>query len=560
MPTMARVPVIGRLSFHEYIALVVSVSILAFETLLRFIIVFLPKTVIDWCYGRSRILFHRFSTHASPKPTEDRMPDAIREAKDFGELCALWGYTYEEHVVMTKDGYLLGVHRIAEVKGRMRTRPGTNTGKPVVYLHHGLLMNSEVWVCLTDEQRCLPFVLVEQGFDVWLGNNRGNKYSKKSVHYSPNSRKFWDYSLDDFAWHDIPDTIEYILNITKAGSLSYIGFSQGTAQAFAALSIHPQLNEKVNVFIALAPAMSPAGLSQPIVDALMKASPTSIFLFFGRKAILSSVTTWQAILYPPIFTYVIDTALSFLFDWRSRNIAYSQKVAAYAHLYSYASVKSVVHWFQIMREATFQMYDDDIGSTWGVLRIHAYTQSRPGSANRSRCRDVQNSDYRQPTSLSLTSGPSNSPLILSPIDSPKVISSARSSPSSGSGSAYHPPSHTRARSYRPVRFPTRNITTPIVLLYGTDDSLVDIDAMLRELPRHSTTAIPLDGYEHVDVIWGQNIHVDVIPEVLNALRTWCEGGGGNSVIRRYDSKQGMDGGLLRVSDGTKKESIPANGL
>lgn len=78
--------------------------------------------------------------------------------------------------------------------------------------------------------------------------------------------------MDEFAWHDIPDSIEYILGVTKEPSLSYIGFSQGTAQAFAALSIHPQLNQKVNVFVALAPAMSPAGLSAPVVDGLMKAS------------------------------------------------------------------------------------------------------------------------------------------------------------------------------------------------------------------------------------------------------------------------------------------------
>jgi lysosomal acid lipase/cholesteryl ester hydrolase len=53
-----------------------------------------------------------------------------------------------------------------------------------------------------------------------------------------------------------------VLDTTKAKSLSYIGFSQGTAQAFAALSIHPQLNEKVDLFIALAPAMSPKGKYQ----------------------------------------------------------------------------------------------------------------------------------------------------------------------------------------------------------------------------------------------------------------------------------------------------------
>lgn len=102
--------------------------------------------------------------------------------------------------------------------------------------------------------------------------------------------------MDDFAFYDIPDSIGYILDATRQPSLSYIGFSQGTAQAFATLSIHPKLNEKVDVFIALAPAMSPAGLSNSIVDALMKASPNLMYLFFGRKSILSSTTFWQSIL------------------------------------------------------------------------------------------------------------------------------------------------------------------------------------------------------------------------------------------------------------------------
>jgi lysosomal acid lipase/cholesteryl ester hydrolase len=82
----------------------------------------------------------------------------------------------------------------------------------------------------------------------------------------------WHLKIDDFALYDIPDSINKILSVTRVKSLSYIGFSQGTAQGFAALSIHPELNEKVNVFIALAPAMNPAGLSAPVVDGLMKAS------------------------------------------------------------------------------------------------------------------------------------------------------------------------------------------------------------------------------------------------------------------------------------------------
>ena len=198
----------------------------------------------------------------------------------------------------------------------------------------GLLMNSEVWVCLTAEERALPFVLAENGYDVWvrllrlvsysshyislhwaqLGNNRGNKYSKKHTTHNPSSIAFWDFSIDDFCLYDIPDSIQYVLDTTRARALSYIGFSQGTAQAFAALGVHPYLNERVNLFVALAPAMRPRGsvlvvlnlpltpwygclgLAAPIVDALMKASPTLVFLFFGRKSILSSTAMWQSIL------------------------------------------------------------------------------------------------------------------------------------------------------------------------------------------------------------------------------------------------------------------------
>ncbi|KAJ9618526.1 cholesterol esterase [Knufia peltigerae] len=458
---MARVPFIGRLYLREYLALVGSLILVALEVLVRIITLGLPQPIIRFCYNTSKKLFNRLSSPKSKQARSDRKSrhHHIATCADFTELCALFGYYAEEHVVQTADGYLLGVHRLPFRKGEEQSVHAVNAGpdslrKPVVYMHHGLLMNSEVWVCLTEEERCLPFTLASQGYDVWLGNNRGNKYSKKSTQFSSTSTKFWDFSIEEFAFHDIPNTIDYILNTTSQSSLSYIGFSQGTAQAFATLSIHPGLNDKVNVFIALAPAMSPAGLSNGIVDSLVKASPDVLFLAFGRKSILSSATMWQSILYPPIFVRLIDMSLSFLFAWYGRNITVQQKLAAYPHLYSFTSTKSVVHWFQIIRNKSFQMYDDDASNKFSV-----------GASN---------------------------------------------------------------RYYKVAKFPTRNIKTPIVLVYGGSDSLVDIRVMLKELPRH-TIATEIPHFEHLDFLWAQDVHNLVFPHVLESLRYYALGRNSNGI-------------------------------
>jgi len=91
----------------------------------------------------------------------------------------LFGYYAEEHVLQTGDGYLLGLHRLGWRKGEEGARVNAGEGslrKRIVYLHHGLLMNSEVWVCMTEEQRCLPFQLVEKGYDVWVRNLPTERY------------------------------------------------------------------------------------------------------------------------------------------------------------------------------------------------------------------------------------------------------------------------------------------------------------------------------------------------------------------------------------------------
>lgn len=119
-----------------------------------------------------------FNLLSSPQGRRSRnrkksVSSPIAQASDFVELCELYGYYAEEHVIQTGDGYLLGVHRLGWRKGEedQRVNSGPNSiQKKVVYLHHGLMMNSEVWVCLTEQERCLPFKLVDEGYDVWVRN------------------------------------------------------------------------------------------------------------------------------------------------------------------------------------------------------------------------------------------------------------------------------------------------------------------------------------------------------------------------------------------------------
>ncbi|ODV92073.1 hypothetical protein CANCADRAFT_82015 [Tortispora caseinolytica NRRL Y-17796] len=425
------IPFIGRLRGQEWPVLFLSIAFVFFESFIHIITLFLPRFLLELFDKAAKLSLSTFSE------VEDS--DEIKKIRDltsFVDICNARGYESEVHYTATKDGFLLALHRIT---GRTN-QPPNQVRKPVVYLHHGLLMCSEVWVVNENPKLSLAFALSDFGYDVWLGNNRGNKYSKKHLYCIPSQTQFWNFCIDDFALYDIPNSIDFILNATGCKSLAYIGFSQGSAQAFASLSIHPELNRKVSAFIAIAPAMSPPGLSNKIADSLMKASPMLLFLLFGRKAILSSTMFWQYLVTPELFIRVIDVALYTLFNWKSKHITHKQKLIAYFHLYSTTSVKSVVHWFQVLKNQCFQMYDDDPSAT-----------------------------------ISLRKG-----------------------------------------FYEVTKFPTKNITTPITLIYGEIDSLANPGHMAANLPT-GTDVRAVPDHEHLDLIWGDDVDKVVFPSVFQAL-------------------------------------------
>ena len=133
------------------------------------------------------------------------------------------GYPVEIHHVITADHYVLELHRIPYGRRRWNKEKTVGRGRPVL-LQHGVFASSAHWLiaptnsslgnhltkpALTLKYPPRPspqivlnwmllfqtaFRLADLGYDVWLGNTRGNVYSRQHLELEPNENQFWHYS------------------------------------------------------------------------------------------------------------------------------------------------------------------------------------------------------------------------------------------------------------------------------------------------------------------------------------------------------------------------------
>uniref|UniRef100_A0A8B7WGU0 Lipase member K-like n=1 Tax=Castor canadensis TaxID=51338 RepID=A0A8B7WGU0_CASCN len=137
------------------------------------------------------------------------------------------------------------------------------SSKAFVYLQHGLIASASNWICNLPNNS-LAFLLAYNGYDVWLGNSRGNTWSRKHLKLSPKSPEYWAFSLDEMAKYDLPATINLIIEKTGQERLYYVGHSQGTTIAFIAFSTNPELAKRIKIFFALAPVVTVKYTHSPI--------------------------------------------------------------------------------------------------------------------------------------------------------------------------------------------------------------------------------------------------------------------------------------------------------
>ncbi|KAH8339109.1 hypothetical protein KR074_004414 [Drosophila pseudoananassae] len=158
------------------------------------------------------------------------------------------GYPAEAHTVVTEDGYVLTLFRIP-YSHKLKNQ---NEKRPPVLLQHGLFSNSDCFLS-SGPDNSLAYLLADAGYDVWLGNARGNIYSRENNIISINSPKFWHFDWHEIGTIDIPAMIDYIIDVTGFSQVHYAGHSQGTTVYLVLLSERPEYNEKIKSGHLLAP-------------------------------------------------------------------------------------------------------------------------------------------------------------------------------------------------------------------------------------------------------------------------------------------------------------------
>jgi len=97
--------------------------------------------------------------------------------------------------------------------------------------------------------------LARAGYDVWLGNQRGTKYSMGHKSLNPKKDKaYWEFSFTEMGDYDAPAQVDYVRSATGIDKVTYIGHSQGTSQMFYGIQDRQDFwKERINLFTALAP-------------------------------------------------------------------------------------------------------------------------------------------------------------------------------------------------------------------------------------------------------------------------------------------------------------------
>jgi pimeloyl-ACP methyl ester carboxylesterase len=123
------------------------------------------------------------------------------------------GLDWANHEVHTDDGYILNMFRILPEGVKSGTRGFKAEGEPVL-LMHGMGNRGDQWLNydLEADKTSLPIMLVKEGYDVWIGNQRGTWVSNEheTLDWVSDEGKYWEFSFPEMGRYDLPAMISTI--------------------------------------------------------------------------------------------------------------------------------------------------------------------------------------------------------------------------------------------------------------------------------------------------------------------------------------------------------------
>ena len=295
-----------------------------------------------------------FSTKKNPQEKNEVL--ALDENRTIEEIITSKGFNVQQHIVKTEDGYLLSIFRIPGPKHCEHPEKC-----PPVLFQHGVFDSADGWL-MNGEEKSLPFVLANKGFDCWLGNSRGNKYSKNHEKFDVNSYEFWQFSFHDMGIYDEPAIINYIkAHNTSGEKIVYFGHSQGTSLMFSGLTQKFDFyKENLKCFIALAPVVRLTNVGSNLLYFFTK---ISLDKTFKRLKILEMAPSndSNAKLYGKLgksAERITNLALDLVSDSGTKEYNDQNSLNVYfRHFPSGSSLKCLIHYAQIIKAKKFVYYD-----------------------------------------------------------------------------------------------------------------------------------------------------------------------------------------------------------
>jgi pimeloyl-ACP methyl ester carboxylesterase len=295
-----------------------------------------------------REVLHKLNTIPTVVSASKHDPDVYRTSV---EIIMSKGYPLETHYIVTEDGYILTAWRIKK----------NVTQKHPVMLQHGLLDCSFSWI-INVENQALPYILADAGYDVWVTNNRGNRYSKTHVKYNQNDNyaAFWNFSWDEMAKYDLPANTEYIKKTAGVNKIHYIGHSQGSTQwlAHQSANIDSQVNYKT--FVGLGPAMYVQHVAGVFSYTLIEDLLYQVMKFLGMGQLLTlpgdddsflgEICDYSAYMCQNVIKLIVGFTQSNHFNVTRLSVMSSHEPGG-------ASLRTLNHWIQMVGKPGFPYYD-----------------------------------------------------------------------------------------------------------------------------------------------------------------------------------------------------------